>query len=330
MFQVLETKGSFRQVGRDIGEAFKRETSGWIKKLKELEPNYDRELEKVKQYIPISEDNLPDICDMVKGMAEGGGISYEESFFLSTGELVDPIYDPDPEHCTIAVSFTEKGAVIGHNEDFTIDVIDDLYILKANVNEMKVLALAYKSVLPGTSVSLNSKGLVQCINELHQTNLRIGIPKIFASCAVMFQDGLDEAEELIKKLPKASGFNHVLVNGDRVLNVEIAGQEVSVDNITNTPYVHTNHYLSKDLMKFEKYHSESSARRFSRAKELVHNNMTEQEMMSLLSDRQDEEFPISRPDATIGSVVIVPRNGEMFINYGPPTSDNYTKFLIKD
>lgn len=329
MFQVLETKGSFQQVGRDIGEAFRKETADWINQLREKALDYDIELKKVKPYIAICESNVPDICNMIRGMAEGGGISYEEGFFLSTRELVDPIYDPEPEHCTIAVSFTGNGAVVGHNEDFVKEVIDDLYILKAEVEGIKVLALAYKSILPGTSVSLNSNGLVQCINELTQTNSRIGVSKGFVSCAVMFQKGLESAEEFIKTVPKASGFNHVLVSEDKALNIEIAGQEVSIDMISDRPYIHTNHYLSEELKKFEGSHSESSIRRFSRAMDLVHNNMTKEEMMSLLSDRQDKEFPISRPDATIGSVVVLPKAREMYINYGPPTGSNYSRFSVE-
>jgi hypothetical protein len=47
-----------------------------------------------------------------------------------------------------------------------------------------------------------------------------------------------------------------------------------------------------------------------------------------LSDRKNNEFPISRPDATLGSFIAIPDERKLFICYGAPTGGKYKEYKL--
>ena len=335
MFKVLEISGNHYQVGLSLGEEFRGDMVNYLNILKENK-DFEKFLELANEYIDITNKYLPNSIEKIKGMADGANIDFNSCFLLNTRELSD-ILDPGfssldgadkIDHCTVAVSFGKDGAIVGHNEDWAAESQDDLYILKENLNGLSSIALTYKGVLPGLGASMNHYGFVQCINEMYQNNVGVGIPKIIQADEIMHSESLTEAETKLREFNKSSGFNHVLVQNNEVKNIEIAGKEMEVMNTINEPYVHTNHYLSPKLVNLEKTHTVSSVHRFERAKELIKNHMGVAEMERLLSDREDIGYPISRPEETIGSVVMVPRKGEFFVCFGPAEVGKYDRFTI--
>lgn len=335
MFETLKVEGDHYEVGRRIGEFSKEATAKWCEELKQI-PGFDGCLMKIDDYIGPTEEFSPEVTQMVRGIADGSGIDYATAFLMNTRELLDPILEPDEknsierhDHCTIAVGFGEEGVIVGHNEDDqgAFNDLDDLYILKAKINGIMTMSLVYKSILPGTSVSVNEFGVVHCINELEQVNVGTGVPKIMLACALVTAKDIRQAEKIIVQAPRASGFNYVLVQNDKIINAESAGQELVVKEFVGKPHVHTNHYLFPEMKQYEKSRSVSSEKRYERATQLATNNMTKEDMMSLLSDRHDVEYPISRSDATLGSVVVVPNKREFLVSYGPPLSNlSYIKY----
>jgi hypothetical protein len=175
---------------------------------------------------------------------------------------------------------------------------------------------------------MNNYGLVQCINDVYQTK-QIGVPKNYIARAILEVKSLDEAEILIRNTPKASGFNHVLAQGNEIRNIEIAGNSIGIQKVIDKPYTHTNHYLTDELKSLEAFHTKSSEERYKRASELLKDNLSVQDIKNILSDTKNQEFPICRPDETIGSAIFMPSELKAYFCYGHPCAGVYKEFFIK-
>jgi hypothetical protein len=169
--------------------------------------------------------------------------------------------------------------------------------------------------------------LVQCINDIYQTN-RIGVPKNYIARAILEAKSLDEAQGIIEIVPRGSGFNHVLAQGNEVRNIEIAGDKIGIQRAINKSYAHTNHYLTEELKALEKFHTKSSEERYKRATELLKENMTSDDVKNILSDIKNPEYPICRADETIGSAIFVPSELKSYLCYGHPCAGEFIEYKI--
>ena len=315
-FPYLEITGTHADLGRAIGEMFRGKIQEVIHDRKHYIRSYQDKLIKTHPFIIETKKEFPHYSDELQGMADGADVPFIDLFFHNTPEVYDNSSDWDREqaqtedHCTIVVNFSPSGPLIGHNEDWAIESLDELYVLKATIGNITYLGLNYATFLIGCSATLTSQGIVQCINELHQES-HIGVGKYFIARSVLDTSSLEEAETRIRNIKRASGYNHVLVRDSTVIDIETAGSEIDVEKRIGIPYAHTNHFLSKKLQQYEKdaaSHHKNSYERLERANELNHNDMTIDEMKHLLSDTTNSHYPICRADATIGSVIIEPEN----------------------
>ena len=326
-FDYLEVTGTHEDVGRAIGTKFKDAIQLRIQHAQERIVDYNKYLIKTEPYFEAAQNAFPDLVRELTATAHAAGVGVADYFAINNHE-VRANHKKEyimSDHCTVAVSFGAHGAVVGHNEDWEGAIPDSLYVLKATIGETTFMGLQYKVAVPGIAATMNNWGLVQCINSLNLIS-QIGVPKNILARAVLECKTLDEAEDLISKTKRASGYNHVLVQGNEVRNIEIAGDKIAIEKVIGTSYVHTNHYLSPELKSAEKFHTKSSEARYMRAKELVKPGMTIPEMETLLSDKENKELPISRPDATLGSFVAIPEEHKAFICYGPPNEGQFKEY----
>ncbi len=323
-FPYLETKGNYEEVGTSIGTRFKERLQNYILKRKRTIPNYDQYIEQTRPYFDITQKYFPHLIGELDSIAKAAEISLQDLFFVNNREVFESFSLVG--HCTIAVSFGSDGAIVGHNEDWAIEELDDLYVLKATIGETTFLGLQYFEAL-GVSATMNNWGLVQCINDL-SGSAQIGVPKNFIARAILECKTLDEAEDIIRKTPNASGFNHVLVQGDEIRNIEISGNDIAVEKVLKKNYVHTNHFLSLEMQTKSSLTVPSSIPRYNRAKELIRDGMTRKDMIELLSDKGNREFPICRQDETIGSVICIPKLNEVWICYDNPAVGEFKKYTL--
>lgn len=330
-FPYLEVRGSHREVGLAIGETFRDKISSRIALRKRFIKNYNRLLEKTRPYFTAAVREFPQYIDEMKGIASGANIPLVDYFFLNTPEVYPDIEEgntlPSAERCTTIVSRTSGGYIIGHNEDAYPFEIDDLFILKATIGGTTFLCLDYASYLSGSAASINSHGLVQCINNLNNKP-STGVPVYFAARAVLACRTLTEAAELLRRPIWASGFNHVLIQGNSLMDVEICSKAIDVSAVKTNTYIHTNHYLSDEIRAHETSRSASSVERYKRACSLVKNNMTVSQIKSVLSDAKNKEFPINRPEETIAAVIIEPNKRTISCCRGRPNEGKFISYTL--
>lgn len=323
-FDYLEISGSYKDVGKAIGLKFKKEIQNRVFDRQKEISNYSEFLKRSEPYYKYAKDFFPNLIDELEATAKAAGVGVMDYFSINNREVYD---SNNLDHCTVAVGFGKNGAVVGHNEDWqsATPTPGALYVLKATIKETTFLGLQYKVAIAGVAASMNNWGLVQCINDLYQKN-QIGVPKNFLARAILECKSLDEAEDLLRNVRMASGFNHVLVQGNEVRNVEIAGDKLAIEKVIGKPYVHTNHYLSPNMKSLEKFHTKGSEARYERARELIKENMTRNEMQILLSDTKNKKYPICREDATLGSLIFLPKNKEIYVCHGHPCGGKYLKY----
>jgi hypothetical protein len=264
----------------------------------------------------------------LRAVAAGAGVDTRAYFLLNNREA--DLESPEhfhTDHCTTAVSMSDTGSLMGHNEDWGSQSIHLLYVLKATINSLTFIGLNYCIFIPGSSASMNSEGLVQGINDLWHP-LGFGVPRNFLARAVLQCRTLDQAETVITSTKRASGHNHVLVQGREVRNIETSARRVYAQSMLNKSFVHTNHCLVKSMQADESEPSVSSRSRLTRAQALVRNDMTVAEMATLLADNGNAEYPIFRPDATIGSVILKPESGEMYVAASKPIPGAFTRYTL--
>jgi hypothetical protein len=328
-----EISGTYKEIGNFLGSTFKDGIQKSINTRKKEINNYESYLKKSQECLDITKKYFPNLIEESESIAEAADVPFIDFFFANNRE----VYDTDEEwdrkqaanvdHCTVVAGFDNGNLVIGHNEDWSMEALESMVVLKVTVNGVSFIGLNYNAGVCGLAASMNNLGLVQCINDIYQTN-KIGVPKNYIARAVLEAKSLDEAEKIIKSIPRASGFNHVLAQGNEIRNIEIAGDEVGVQKAINEPYVHTNHYLTKRLKSLEKFHTKSSEERYKRASELLRETLTKEDIISILSDTENKDYPICRSNETIGSAVFIPSELKSYFCYGPPNVGEFIEHSL--
>lgn len=330
----FKVTGTHEEVGQYLGKNFRDKIQLAIKKRKSCIPHYDSYLSISQQCLNVTSKYFPHLLAETEAIANAAKVPLIDFFFMNNREAYDEAEAHDQQqsvnsdHCTVVAGFDNNNLVVGHNEDWSLDAIDDLCILEATVSNTTFISLHYSTVIPGLSASMNNHGLVQCINDIYQIN-QIGVPKNYVARAILEAKTLDEAEKIIKNTPKASGFNHVLAQAYEIRNIEIAGNIIGLEKTINKPYIHTNHYLTRELQNLEKFHTKSSEARYTRGLQLLANQMTIDNVRSILSDTENKTFPICRPDETIGSAIFTPHNKKSFFCYGHPCAGEYVEYELQ-
>lgn len=112
---VVEVKGSFRQMGRQMGEAF-REAIRWRLATFGQDGGSQEHAERLPTWVACMRQTLPDMLEQMEGVAEGAGLTFEEAARLDLpgyrGEL-----DVDDGCTNIGFAGGPDGPIWGKNND---------------------------------------------------------------------------------------------------------------------------------------------------------------------------------------------------------------------
>lgn len=268
------------ECGSILGRLFGRILAGYIADARDDEtwPERRRDAEPL---LAQTARYFPAYFEELSAYAKAAGVSLIDLWTIS---IEDELEDDDTEKCTTVI--TNNGRLIAHNEDWDADAADDICILKKRCGDVTTLELYYYGCpLGGTALSICSNGYVQAINSLSLADWRVGVPKIVLARRMAEISNVKAELEEVLSVPRSSGFTHNLVDRNgRTTVVECTARRHSVRH-PETPAVHTNHVLQRDLARFEGDHDgKSTFRRYETAYALVRPHMDEREMIRLLSD----------------------------------------------
>ncbi len=262
--------------------------------------NWQKKVELAHDYLMITKKYFPLLVEELEGYAEASKLPFKEFWTMSLEDDLDQV---DLEKCTTIV--TNNGRLISHNEDWDVGAEDLICVLKKTLNNVTTLELFYYNTLGSVSTCINSFGYTMMINTLTHTDRQIGVPRNVIGRWLAETKSPEEDFEKLKTIPRSLGYNHLFThkNGG-IWDIECtATKEVLLK--PPLPYVHTNHYLSPELRKFEENDdSTGTYERYDAACGLVKPQMNIEEIMNLGNSKATGGKDSIMNERTIGKMII--------------------------
>jgi len=351
---ILHVSGTHREMGQQIGEGRRESIHHSLATARKVLQKAHVELKlswkdaqiQAYKYIPFAEEYYPQYVAEIQGIAEGANVSFDELLVLNVMEALtsDALH---LERCTsIAVNQdrTVNGHVLAaHNEDWIPEDEEDVYVIHAKPNnEPPYLAMSYGGLI--ANVGFNAYGIAQLIDSVYPNDVRIGVPRLVVSRAVLAAKTLGEAIKFTLIPQRAAGYNHLIAHDSgEVFNVEASALQFSILDSENGFVLHTNHYLAPKMQEIENAPEEliSSRIRYSRAKRLLEQSEkhTLQSLQTIQSDHVNYPKSICQHDdshddsksgeKTINALVIDLTEREMHIAWGNPCRNGYSTYRLE-
>jgi isopenicillin-N N-acyltransferase-like protein len=350
---MIKVKGTHREIGRQIGEACRKQVKHGIENARVLieqtrnvvELDWDGARIQASKYIPFSQERYPQYVEEMEGIAEGAGV---EIIDLALSHAMEAV-TLDALHLTKCTSFAVNGdrtadghVLVAHNEDWLPDDEEDVFIIHAEPDdELPFLAMTYGGLLP--NIGFNAVGIAQCCDSVYSTDIRIGIPRVVVSRAVLAADTPSDAiRETLVPL-RAAGYNHLIAHeSGELYNVEVSARQFAIIYAENGCVVHTNHFLDPGMRAVENESDELIATRvrYFRAHRLINmsNKHTVKSLQAIQRDHvnhpgaicshQDAEIDPFDREKTINAIVMDLTSRVMHLAWGNPCKNAYHTFYL--
>lgn len=290
-----------RDMGLAMGRAFGKALTPFLKKLPEL-PDVTQAY--LLDCIVFTRETFPDYTAEVAGYAEGAGVPEETMWHML---LEDDIKALPAEKCT---SFaTNKGRLVGHNEDWSADAASRLFLLNRNLAGNRLFELHYAGTLGGNAASINGHSLAQTVNSQDSWPVESDAPRAPSNIiARALADSKNPQETLktLEKIPRMGGYAFTLANKEQTLLAELSQDKLAVREITSYPHIHANHYVLDEMLDFNRHKEDgptSTRKRYAAAKAGAKETMTAQDAMTLLEDETGGPACALKNERTIAGVV---------------------------
>ncbi len=347
---IVDVAGSPREIGRGVGEALRDglqhcaeghrqgldSTLGWQVAL-----DIAAELE------PFAVDAIPELIEELHGMAEGSGVPFatlfsmnalQETRFLAGRDAArGSDAEDDDEGCTsLAVSgeASANGHVyVAHNEDAGTIRRAFPYVVRARpTNRPAFVAFAYSGLMLYQGV--NEHGIASTGNALYASDLRPGVPKLFAYRDVLNATFLEDGLRRTIRPQRANGNNHLIANAaGEVYDLEVTGGRWAMLEPQRGWIAHTNHLRHPAVADLEWGDTLNSVMRLRRVERLLEagagtGRHTVDSIFTILSDHSNypksvckHPDPEHNPHAqTVSSLVIDVTARTLHVRPGFPCS----------
>ncbi|MFT4067459.1 C45 family autoproteolytic acyltransferase/hydolase [Paraburkholderia sp.] len=244
--------------------------------------------------------HFPALLAELDGMAAGLGWAAEDVFLWNCrGELIHNA----PDGCTTLAAIEGDTRFIAHNEDGDPFLRERCAVLDVRPNGRPgFVSFYYPGSLPGHTFAASRAGLAQAINNLRIRTPIAGVPRMILARAVLDAHSLDEALQILRGAPSASGFHHTLgCAGDaRLFSVEASARRCSVQPAEKLSG-HANHMIHPGCEAEPQIVTESSRDRQSRVNALLPalagaGPLPAAALLDVLRDRAPSGLPIYRDD----------------------------------
>jgi len=293
--------GMGAKVGRECASVSRSMLASARANFEERGISWDMAIENSTLYLPYAEDFDSKYIDYLRGYARGAKQRFEDLFVL--------ICQDEKGLCTdVAVNMdaTADGSVLSaHTEDWRTEDERHAVLLHGRPDDGPAFLLM---TLGGLELvgGINSRGISFTGNSLSQNDTRIGIPKMVLSARIASAKTLSEAISAALAPERASSYNNNICHSSgEMYSVEASATDSSLIYPEAGCLVHTNHYLSPKMAKYEALFTDgnsgtfmpsgsSSLTRYNRARRLLNRSLgrvTMETLRSVLSDHVD--FPNS-------------------------------------
>ncbi len=341
--KVLQCKGSFESVGREVGIA----SRAVIPRLHErvvaylLEHttvgSFRRMSEIADQYAKSTQRYWSPAIDYLRGLAEGAGVPFGTIALIAFSEEIASEFEAAPSKCSTFVVWTPSGHILGHNEDYEPHYFGEMILLDAEFDGFgRVVGLTYPGMLPNLAGSLNAHGLA-ITNNSFWVEARSGYSKQAQHFRASLLPDVETAVQILSEQPIALSTHYTIAHGPSydAVSLEVSNPACAhacvvlrqIERNERKAFCHTNHVLGLTLREPDpavvaKNHSLDRLAKLQ-AMPVARYPRMPHEMLDLLSandgvlHRTPEQNPTS---VTLATVVVRPATGEFLVRDADPSA----------
>jgi isopenicillin-N N-acyltransferase like protein len=285
-------------------------------------------LEEARRYRPYVERYVPEILEEIAGIAEGGGITFDQAFFLQVATELERTVT---EGCSaVGSARSVVGPLIAQNWDVPPGRGELQVVLKLRPEEGGALLMYAPAGVIGY-IGVNSMGFGLVTNQLYAPP-QLGLTGYFIMRRLLACQTVREALTWLASIEIGSASNYLL--GDAT--GEIADVELGSGKIRTTsgPFLHhTNHYLSEDMGEFDTGNRilPNSLYRLGRVSSLFGDGGGYDEAVATLRDHEGYPASVCRhsPEmVTAASIVIELGKRTILVCNGNPCVGTYQSYQV--
>ena len=338
-FAHLEIKGSYREIGYQIGHVFRKNIKEIISRRSEWHSGLINILNSGEgrkfsdKLLEISQKHFPNVIEEINGIADGAGIHFDHIWAMNIKSELGAV-KKEPPGCSSIFVKDDKNMWLFHNEDGHTAYKDIMFTIKVNPpSGVSYISMVYPGIITGNGPSLNSRGIVQTTNYIGSTKSEIGLPRYVIGRAILEAKDLKEAIQIATFEPRAYPYHHNLAGFDekRYASVETIPHASEVKHPDGV-YFHTNHLLCENTKDYQfqdqEYKNSSSLSRYivinDKLNQLKTNNVQPDSMLSILSSHERKPYsPCRHPQEdilgqTLGTAFFDISEGRFYLYKGNP------------
>ncbi|KAK6185935.1 hypothetical protein SNE40_008064 [Patella caerulea] len=209
---ILHTKGTYSEVGFDMGKTFKSRIHDYNSKDTEFQKRlmpYITSQEGVSvmdKYLTVVRQYYPQYLDELKGIAAGSEMPFIQIFINSIRNELNAHIDGDwgAESCSDVHVNNAQQFAIGHNEDADPLIKDRAYFVNATIVDKNgnivenFMAYTYPGYLPGNAFGFTMSGLIMSVNALSPKAFGDQkLPRNYVNRALLAQSTEEDVEKVL-------------------------------------------------------------------------------------------------------------------------------------
>ena len=290
-------------------------------------------------YLAAAERELPDLVELVTGMAEGAGVSFWELFCVNAFEELEPLLEAhsgrslEPRERCSTVTISGPGyTLLGHNEQWMAGEVGHVAVVVELPDDGPALVSpTLACCLP--AVGMNEYRVAQGIQSLVANDDGVGIPRVLVSRHALVASSPADALRRATLPGRAGGYGHsfAFASGS-AMNIETSATRFAVNGL---PGSHTNHYTDPELADRAPPPSPGSLARLARLQALVEERSpaTPAAIGEILADHGGDgpqaicehgtEDPADEASAIVFSMICDLDLGRMWVAPGSPCVTAY-------
>jgi isopenicillin-N N-acyltransferase-like protein len=292
----------------------------------------------LEPFVAAAESALPDLVEVLRGMAEAADVSFDWLASANVFEELDPIVEARRlERCTAFVITGSGRTILAHNEQWLAGDAGCVGVVVDHPeDDTVVVSPTVASWLP--SVGMNERGHAQAVMSLWAPDDGDGVPRVLVSRHAL---GAADREDAVRRaaMPGRSGGYAYLCagpGGGSFLIETSAGRHAVLDGV----FGHTNHYLDPGLAAIAEPLSPERTARQDRLSALLAERHPEtvEDAMEILRDHLSPSNPIcahpgeegEEGDAIVFSMVCDLEAGRMWVAPGNPCETPFEEFDVRE
>ena len=353
-FTVVECSGTSYEIGKQYGAACRDSLVSSIDSLfRDIgmfrKAGKEDIIATAKKYLPLVESFDPELIEMLKGQAEGAGVTFDEVFTLRCKLELGMYYHRITALCTsfVATGEATRGGktIIGQTYDLSPGTTIDLVKTKFP-DGMEQLSMVVAGGGAG-ELPLNSAGLGMALNIMLSPaeEQLLNVPCACVIPKAMRQKRIGDALGVVCAAGRSLLYYAFASAEGDIIGIETRPDDYNVIQPERDMLVHANHFLTDRFKKGELIGMAGRAcsyiriQRLKRLMEKHYGELTVELMEEFLTDHNNypnsicghinEEVPPPARGQTLAAVIMIPEEGVMYATYGQPCQNEYIEYKLQ-